>query len=64
MAIPSLPAKKGSHIPPSRIPDDDGFDIAFDPDVIRLLQENARLRKLITWLLPCAEAGRQSEVGG
>jgi hypothetical protein len=38
MAIPSAPAKKGSHIPPSRIPDDDGFDIAFDPDVIRLLQ--------------------------
>ena len=27
-----------------------------NPDVIWLLQENARLRQLITWLPPCAEA--------
>jgi hypothetical protein len=30
--------------------DDDGFDTEFDPDVIRLLQENARLRALVTQL--------------
>ena len=50
MAIAFPPAKKGSHTPPSRFLDDDGFDAEFDPDVIRLLQENARLRALVTQL--------------
>jgi hypothetical protein len=35
---------------PSRLGDDDGFDTDVDHDVIRLLQENARLRALITQL--------------
>jgi hypothetical protein len=30
--------------------DDDGFDTDVDHDVIRLLQENARLRALVTQL--------------
>jgi hypothetical protein len=50
MAIAFPPAKKGSHTPRSRYEDDDGFDAEFDPDVIRLLQENARLRSLVTQL--------------
>jgi hypothetical protein len=50
MAVVYPPAKKGSLTPPSRYLDDDGFDTEFDPDVIRLLQENARLRALVTQL--------------
>ncbi|MGH6739185.1 MAG: hypothetical protein ACREDY_09160 [Bradyrhizobium sp.] len=50
MAIAFPPAKKGSHTPPSRYLDDDGFDTGFDHDVVRLLQENARLRALVTQL--------------
>jgi hypothetical protein len=51
MTISYPPAKKGSHTPPSRfMDDDDGFDAEFDPDVIKLLQENARLRALVTQL--------------
>jgi hypothetical protein len=50
MAIAFPPAKKGSHAPPSRYLDDDGFDAGFDHDVVRLLQENARLRALVTQL--------------
>jgi hypothetical protein len=50
MAVVYPPAKKGSLAPPSRYLDDDGFDTEFDPDVIRLLQENARLRALVTQL--------------
>jgi hypothetical protein len=44
------PANKGSRNTPSRFQDDDGFDTEFDPDVIRLLEENARLRSLVTQL--------------
>lgn len=33
-----------------RVGDDDGFDTDVDHDVIRLLQENARLRALVTQL--------------
>jgi len=33
-----------------RLGDDDGFDTDVDHDVIRLLQENARLRALVTQL--------------
>jgi hypothetical protein len=44
------PAKRGSDIPRSRFQDDDGFDTEFDPDMIRLLEENARLRQLVTQL--------------
>jgi hypothetical protein len=44
------PAKKGNHISRSRFQDDDGFDAEFDPDMIRLLEENARLRQLVTQL--------------
>ncbi len=44
------PAKKDSHISRSRFQDDDGFDTEFDPDMIRLLEENARLRQLVTQL--------------
>src|SRR5579871_175056 len=44
------PANKAIH--PSRLEgrlgDDDGFDTDIDADVIRLLQENARLRALVT----------------
>jgi hypothetical protein len=42
------PANKA--INPSRLGDDDGFDTDIDDDVIRLLQENARLRALVTQL--------------
>jgi hypothetical protein len=42
------PANKA--INPSRLGDDDGFDTDVDHDVIRLLQENARLRALVTQL--------------
>ena len=44
------PVNKGSRAPQSRFQDDDAFDSEFDPDVIRLLQENARLRSLVTQL--------------
>jgi hypothetical protein len=44
------PMNKGSRTPQSRFQDDDGFDTGFDPDVIRLLEENARLRSLVTQL--------------
>lgn len=42
------PANKPIHS--SRLGDDDGFDTDVDHDVIRLLQENARLRALVTHL--------------
>jgi len=42
------PVSKDVH--PSRPGDDDGFDTDIDDDVIRLLQENARLRALVTQL--------------
>ena len=40
--------KNGIH--PLRLEDDDGFDSGADHDVIRLLEENARLRALVTQL--------------
>jgi hypothetical protein len=43
-------ASKGKRIPPSRFADEDGFDGDLDPGVIRLLEENARLRALVTQL--------------
>lgn len=42
------PMNKAIH--PSRFGDDDGFDTDVGHDVIRLLQENARLRALVTQL--------------
>ena len=46
------PAKPAHHV--NRLPaahrDDDGFDTDLDHDVILLLQENARLRALVTQL--------------
>ena len=44
------PAKQGNHIPRSRFPDDDGFASDVGHDVIKLLEENARLRTLVTQL--------------
>lgn len=47
----SLPSpSKGNRIAPSRFIEDDGFDGDLDPGVIRLLEENARLRALVTQL--------------
>jgi hypothetical protein len=48
MAVAYPPKNGSAHA--SRYLDDDGFDGEFDPDVIRLLQENARLRALVTQL--------------
>ena len=44
------PSTKGNRIPASRFGDDDGFVGDLDPGVIRLLEENARLRALVTQL--------------
>lgn len=41
-------SEKGRHRSLSQLPDDDGFDP--DRDVLRLLEENARLRQLVTQL--------------
>ncbi|HVI62497.1 MAG TPA: hypothetical protein VM910_07900 [Bradyrhizobium sp.] len=46
-----LPAEKGNPVPASRIQDeDDGFDSDMNSDMIKLLEENARLRALVTQL--------------
>ena len=50
MAGAYSPAKKGSRPSPSHFDDDDGFNTEFDPDMIRLLEENARLRALVAQL--------------
>ena len=50
MAIAFPPVNKGNRIPPSRFEEDDGFDGDLDPGMIRLLEENARLRALVTQL--------------
>jgi hypothetical protein len=50
MAIAYPPVSKGKRISPSQFEDDDGFDADMDPGVIRLLEENARLRALVTQL--------------
>ena len=44
---PANPATRANRSP-ARLEDDDGFDL--DHDVILLLQENARLRALVTQL--------------
>ncbi len=47
---PAGPAAPAKRLPASRHDDDDGFDTDLDHDVILLLQENARLRALVTQL--------------
>jgi hypothetical protein len=47
---PSGPADHANRLPASRHEDDDGFDTDLDHEVILLLQENARLRALVTQL--------------
>jgi hypothetical protein len=44
------PQAHNNGVHPSRFEDDDGFDSDVDHDVIRLLEENARLRSLVTQL--------------
>jgi hypothetical protein len=48
-ANPTNPAN-ANRLPASRHDDDDGFDTDIDNEVILLLQENARLRALVTQL--------------
>ena len=46
-----LPTDKGTKVSASRIQDeDDGFDSDMNSDMILLLEENARLRALVTQL--------------
>ena len=46
-----LPTDKGTKVSASRIRDeDDGFDSDMNSDMILLLEENARLRALVTQL--------------
>ena len=46
-----LPSDKGNKISASQIQDDDdGFDSDMNSDMILLLEENARLRALVTQL--------------
>jgi len=47
---PANPANQANRLPASRREDDDGFDTDLDHEVILLLQENARLRALVTQL--------------
>jgi hypothetical protein len=47
---PANPASHVNRLPASRLEDDDGFDYDLDHEVILLLQENARLRALVTQL--------------
>ena len=50
MVIAYPPANRGKAARPSQYEDDDGFDTDVGHDVIRLLEENARLRTLVTQL--------------
>ena len=50
MASTDPRANNGNAVHPSHFEDDDGFDTDVDHDVIRLLEENARLRALVTQL--------------
>jgi hypothetical protein len=50
MVVASPPANRGKAARPSHFEDDDGFDSDVGHDVIRLLEENARLRTLVTQL--------------
>jgi len=45
-----LPANKGRRPSPSRFSDDVGFNTECNHDIISLLEENARLRALVTQL--------------
>jgi hypothetical protein len=45
-----FPAEKDKRIALSRRGDDRGFDLDHDHDLVRLLEENARLRTLVTQL--------------
>jgi hypothetical protein len=45
-----MPAGKGDQVPSSPLQDDDGFDADMSSDIISLLEENARLRALVTQL--------------
>ena len=47
---PANPANQANRLSASRHEDDDGFDNDVDHEVILLLQENARLRALVTQL--------------
>jgi hypothetical protein len=47
---PVGPADHANRLAASRREDDDGFDTDLDHEVILLLQENARLRALVTQL--------------
>jgi hypothetical protein len=47
---PANSADHANRLPASRREDDDGFDGDLDNEVILLLQENARLRALVTQL--------------
>jgi hypothetical protein len=47
---PINPADQANRFPGSRHDDDDGFDTDINNEVILLLQENARLRALVTQL--------------
>ena len=47
---PVGPADHANRLAASRREDDDGFDTDVDHEVILLLQENARLRALVTQL--------------
>ena len=47
---PANPANQANRLPAAGHDDDDGFDTDVDSDVILLLQENARLRALVTQL--------------
>jgi hypothetical protein len=50
MTIAYPPVNTGSAAHQPHFGDDDGFDNDVDHDVIRLLEENARLRALVTQL--------------
>jgi len=50
MRIAYPPINNGNAAHQSHFGDDDGFDTDVDHDAIRLLEENARLRALVTEL--------------
>jgi len=50
MVIAYPPANRGKSVRQPHFEDDDGFDSDVGHDVIRLLEENARLRALVTQL--------------
>jgi hypothetical protein len=50
MVIAYPPANRNKAVRSSHLEDDDGFDSDVGHDVIRLLEENAKLRALVTQL--------------